>query len=396
MDFSIETPSSHRPKSLLDLPQTIRLEIYSHAVEPFVDFMLARREHFMTTRPERREHTGTAGFCLPSRRRQDSDEQDDSWDSESSEFEEGPVYLPTLAFRVSTFSPLLLVSKQVSSEVSHWIHSSGFQSSIHATIRRCVFGDTLDPSQDPGFVQLFKNSRLILSFTAKESISFLKRIPTEIRGHIESVVFTLHATKFDDYPTGLAWSKKKTERHSDYVEALQKSLPNLREIAMQMPLTGADDDYFCTTARNEVADLLFDGIIDTLRLVYKEAYGARLLDGDTHLESIQAYQCLACGKKQSWMEQGVLKRCKRCLKALYCSPACQKADWSSHRAWCKEADEAERRKAQPDPRLPRFDAVLEEHIDGDSGKVLFQTAPTPRNRWLNYKSVLALTRRHVS
>lgn len=386
----------HHSKSLVDLPRHIRSRIYSYAVEPFVVFMLAQREHFMETHPAKLEDTGTAGFCLPSRDKQHKDKHDSSWDPDFSEFEEGPVCSPTLGFRVSIYSPLLLVSKQVSGEVSDWQQSSSLRSSVHATIRPCVFGDTLYPSQDPGFLRLFENSRLVLSYTARGSISFLRRIPTEIRSHIRSVVLTRHATMFEDGPTRLAWSKRKTERYSDYTLTLHESLPNLREIAIHLPIKGHETDFFCTSAQQEVADMLFDGMIDTLRLLYKEAYGARLLEGDTGLEYIQDPSCLACDKRQAWIGTGILKRCKRCLKALYCSAACQKTDWRSHRAWCKEADEAERRKPQPDPRLPRFDAVLEEHIHGDSDKVLFQTAPTPRNRWLNYKSVLALTRRVAS
>lgn len=380
---------SHQP--LLDLPRHIRLRIYSHALEPFLMLMLTQREHIMETRPQRRQNTGTVGICLPARDPRDTG-NDGSWDQESSVFKGGPQRVPTLGYRVSTYSPLLLVNRQISTEVRAWIDSSGLPSSVHGTVRKCIAGDTVDPSNDPDFLLLVESSRLVLSMLAEPSLSFLQRLPSQVRSAIHSVVFHRLATLFDDGPTRLAWSKKKTERYAAYTEALRRSLPNLRDVAVQIPISGFERDMFCASAATELADMLLDGMVDTMRLLYDESDGTRLLEEDLTLETIQATECLACGKRQSWMGSGVLKRCARCLKAFYCSPACQKTDWKSHRAWCTVADEAEKSKPQRNPRLPRFDAVLEEHVDADSGRVLVQTASFPRNQWETYKTVIALRR----
>ena len=45
----------------------------------------------------------------------------------------------------------------------------------------------------------------------------------------------------------------------------------------------------------------------------------------------KARSCAYCGKAP---ENGKWKKCQRCRRARYCSPACQKMDWSDHRDFC--------------------------------------------------------------
>jgi hypothetical protein len=40
--------------------------------------------------------------------------------------------------------------------------------------------------------------------------------------------------------------------------------------------------------------------------------------------------CKVCGKTTK------VQRCAQCLKVGYCSKECQKSDWKSHKAFCKE------------------------------------------------------------
>ena len=41
-----------------------------------------------------------------------------------------------------------------------------------------------------------------------------------------------------------------------------------------------------------------------------------------------------------------LQRCSRCLARSYCSRECQKADWRTHKAFCRRVDETERTLAK--------------------------------------------------
>lgn len=47
-------------------------------------------------------------------------------------------------------------------------------------------------------------------------------------------------------------------------------------------------------------------------------------------------RCRSCGKT-STADGGALKKCSRCHEVKYCSAQCQKKDWKTHRAECKEA-----------------------------------------------------------
>ena len=40
-----------------------------------------------------------------------------------------------------------------------------------------------------------------------------------------------------------------------------------------------------------------------------------------------------------WRSVGVTRRCGQCGIASYCSRACQRAHWSTHKTWCKCASE---------------------------------------------------------
>ncbi|EON63549.1 hypothetical protein W97_02777 [Coniosporium apollinis CBS 100218] len=44
--------------------------------------------------------------------------------------------------------------------------------------------------------------------------------------------------------------------------------------------------------------------------------------------------CTNCDKSETELE---LKRCGKCKVVLYCSPECQKADWKTHKRFCRPA-----------------------------------------------------------
>lgn len=401
---------------LLNISGEIRLKIYGHAVEPRAVFNHTRRDYIMQRMAYRHGQHGTAGIYLPRRDwkprplwhpehgwcGQDEDTSDesgtlhdnseDSWDEDASRFVEGPQVMPTLGYQVSTYSPLLLVNKQLSIEVSGWLRRSGLQRSVHATIRQCVFGDTLVPSRDPGFIPVVGHSKLVLSLTADYSISFLQRMPRDVRRHLHSVILVGETTQWNDGPTRLAWSKKKTERHAAYTLALRNLLPNLRDVGIYIPRSGLERDTFCPYAPVELADMLSEGLIDTVRLLYRESCDAGTLETDTTLEAVQATDCLACGRRQSEMECELLKRCGRCLKAWYCSPSCQRTDWRSHRAWCREADASDKKRPARDPRLPQFEAIIE-HAQEQSERALAYTVVSPHDKWVGFKTAIALRRK---
>jgi len=65
--------------------------------------------------------------------------------------------------------------------------------------------------------------------------------------------------------------------------------------------------------------------------ILKEKYS--ILRSHLEFTNLDVHQCHKCGKEQTTSGEK-LKRCSRCFSVWYCSVACQKQDWTNHRASC--------------------------------------------------------------
>ena len=71
--------------------------------------------------------------------------------------------------------------------------------------------------------------------------------------------------------------------------------------------------------------------------------------------SPQLQYCSVCGHQSSL-------RCSRCLGALYCSVACQRKDWKTHKVTCKRAEEVKKSiEEQGYHTVEEIDARIEEY-----------------------------------
>ena len=82
-------------------------------------------------------------------------------------------------------------------------------------------------------------------------------------------------------------------------------------------------------------------ILQLLVLVVDEIR-SELLDRKAHMTSIQARGCVNCG-----VQATKLRQCGACKLVGYCSTECQKADWPSHKEFCKAHRREHRRVIEP-------------------------------------------------
>lgn len=69
---------------------------------------------------------------------------------------------------------------------------------------------------------------------------------------------------------------------------------------------------------------------------------SELLDRKPNMTSIQARGCVNCG-----VQATKLRQCGACKLVGYCSTECQKADWPSHKEFCKAHRREHRRVIEP-------------------------------------------------
>jgi hypothetical protein len=153
---------------------------------------------------------------------------------------------------------LLLVSKQISAEFSRCIEP--FHEMIDSSLRR---GKIIEPVR-PEFLALCEQAHIVLEDDPGIPELFLHALAPPTRSSIRSLLFA-------EYTLDEGWMKQwekpsGTQSYAPFVLWLQNNLPHLREVALYVPLTYYLD--YCDNALKGVLDLLSDGLIEVVKLLF--------------------------------------------------------------------------------------------------------------------------------
>lgn len=95
-----------------------------------------------------------------------------------------------------------------------------------------------------------------------------------MRNSVRSIVIPSSVLMADNYPTEAAWSRKPIPEtlFTPFVECLRSRLPQLREIALFLPIRESSEDFYCHWEPGDVANMLLDDRdkVDTVRLFFKQ------------------------------------------------------------------------------------------------------------------------------
>lgn len=255
-----------------------------------------------------------------------------------------PFREPLLGYKISSFTPLLLVSKQVSREVQHI--SRAINADWHALIKRSIRRARFVRPVSPRFLDLCARSRFDIGLESEEAMHFLGKIPSAVRQQIRSLVITSSNLFCDDAGNREAWSPTPMP----YTELLRRKFTALREIAIFLPEPGSHEvDFYAGYAPHAIGELLQDGVVDLVRFLYRKS-DPSLLDHCSKLRHTQFFH-----KEDPY-------------------------------GWALGDTDSDDR---------RFDATIEELLDAETGKPLKQTCESPFNVWPEAKTVIALRRRDV-
>ncbi|KAJ6490150.1 hypothetical protein DFH09DRAFT_374938 [Mycena vulgaris] len=249
--------------SFLGLSRELRDAIYVAAVEPQVLFTHIRKQQ-----AERYK-----GICLPLPNPSPLEQSHEKvWpDEDIVLFEDGEGLggSPTLAYKLLwTFTPLLLVSRQVYEEAKDLPRK--IEARMHNLVRQSIQGDVFVQPPQSMFLDLCARSRFELGTEAAGSMSFLRRIADPVRPHIQSLIISPGNLFADDGPTREAWSKYIDRvSYTPFTALLRRALPALREIAVWVPDPDNDAlEWYCQWAPREICQLLAEGVIDTAHFLY--------------------------------------------------------------------------------------------------------------------------------
>lgn len=303
--------------TLLRLPVHLRRRICEHAIDT--------RAVFYFSSPDDDEYLQAKlleGICFPSA------------DCDTLSFRE-----PLLGYKLSSFTPLLLVCKQVSREVQGIIKHRNAVS--HALITESIeYAQFVEPF-DPEFLDLCARSRLDIGLESEEAMPFLEKMPKPIRQRIQSLVITASNLYCDDWGNRKAWSMKDINKKSTpYTDLLRRKFPGLQEIAVFVPGSSGEEDWYADSAPLAIGGMLQDGLVKVVRFLYRQS-DPSILDYCTRIERAQSGIWLAA---DNLVEN-------------------------------------------------RLIATIEELLDAKTGKPLKQTCESPFNRWPEANTVVALRKR---
>ncbi|EMR70254.1 hypothetical protein UCREL1_2711 [Eutypa lata UCREL1] len=236
--------------------------------------------------------TGVFYFASPDDEESDDDESND--DESNDDYQEAlqvellkgicfpslgdgeiPFREPLLGYKISSFTPLLLVSKQVSREVQHI--SRAINADWHALIKRSIRRARFVRPVSPRFLDLCARSRFDIGLESEEAMHFLGKIPSAVRQQIRSLVITSSNLFCDDAGNREAWSPTPMP----YTELLRRKFTALREIAIFLPEPGSHEvDFYAGYAPHAIGELLQDGVVDVVRFL-EDPYGWALGDNDS-------------------------------------------------------------------------------------------------------------------
>ena len=252
-----------------------------------------------------------------------------------------------LSYKLSNFTPLLLVCKQVSYEVqsllrtspapNHWL--SGIKPSTKAPEdQRAII-------ESAAFEELWERSRFELTIGPSMAMDLITCFPRTFRNRVRSLVFGPRSLNlFRAANKSLFGWRKNHTGHSDCAQFLRGQLLGIREIAIWVPVPWYFPmAHYPDSAPLEMVDLLRDGTVDVVRFLYADS------------------------------EPSILTSCKWLRRVHF-------------------SDNPEASSEGPRETKRQLVATIEELLDADTGKPLKQTAETPFNVYPGANMVVALRR----
>jgi hypothetical protein len=194
---------------------------------------------------------------------EDADDEDiDSGDADpnislwNSEFERMKDLVHVISFRLAMSTPLLLVSKDIHSEVTRLLDNLQQYLAAQIYLQRIM-----EPTQ--AFLDIASRSRFAVAAGPIETLFLVKHLPDSIKPLVKEMAFMLQT--WDD--AGPLWGSWRGDG-CVVTNTLCSELPNLRTIAMEVPDRLSGHELWTAAPLHHFHDLLKSKRIDTVRIFY--------------------------------------------------------------------------------------------------------------------------------
>ncbi|KAF2126296.1 hypothetical protein P153DRAFT_89866 [Dothidotthia symphoricarpi CBS 119687] len=205
---------------LRDLPLELREHIYGLTIEPRAIFLATTTGHGGKI---------PSDFALPNMVK---------WQENIHARQRKPrsITMPgvgVLVFKVSLFTSLMAVAKDVNTEVQTFIslHQKRYVEYYEEILRSAIYLDRI-VSPSPAFLKIWATCRLVLEKRTIDTIHFLRIIPNALKETLPSIVIT--EGPFDAWydPSGKSWNPPNESIHPAIVFVLEQ-FPNIKHPGYQ-------------------------------------------------------------------------------------------------------------------------------------------------------------------
>lgn len=164
--------------------------------------------------------------------------------------------LHVISFRLATSTPLLLVSKSINAEVTRLLKNLRNLLASQIYLQRIK-----EPTQ--AFLDVASRSRFVISLGPAETLFLVKRLPDNMKPLVKEIAFTLQPWDDAGPLWGTLWSAG-----SVLTNTLCSELSNLRTIAMELPHSGSEQEFWTAAPLRHLHDLLQSRRIDKVLFPY--------------------------------------------------------------------------------------------------------------------------------
>ena len=223
------------------------------------------------------------GLPANQRRQEEDDDSDDDFDAggDANDYAETACPLPCrpiIGYKLASPNPWAGGSDHVQ-EVAEQVREA-MDKRFHDILKAALHGSTDLPEEpfDQTFLQLCRQGRFDLEPYAGFSFNVLRVLPRQMQESITSIVIPREMLYFHyDEEVFTIWLRRGSKKRSFFVAMLRKKFPNLREVALYVPVEESDfdpsmdgpgditeEDSYVESAAIEFCEMLNEGLLDTV------------------------------------------------------------------------------------------------------------------------------------
>jgi hypothetical protein len=171
-----------------------------------------------------------------------------------------------LVFKVITFTPLLLVSKEFNTQVQQVLRI--LRPIWHNIIESGIYQHRI-VSPCPAFLDICSRSRFVFDYSSADALWFLYNIPDCMKPCIRHIVIARKCLVGRRSTCLDIWDQYAGINHCEFTHALRRRCPSLDTVALEVPSVISGGQYTVQSATSCLLQLLLEKVINSVHFVQR-------------------------------------------------------------------------------------------------------------------------------